>query len=65
MTSDGWAAAYGFSQAVRAGDLLLCSGQIGQEADGSVPGLHFWAMPALPGPRSAWRRSGTRKRWSR
>lgn len=26
-----------FSQAVRHGDLLLCSGQIGTQADGSVP----------------------------
>lgn len=38
MTSDDWAAAYGYSQAARAGDLLFCSGQIGEEADGSVPG---------------------------
>lgn len=29
--------AYHFAAAVRAGDLLLCSGQIGMEADGSVP----------------------------
>ncbi len=28
---------YGFSPAVRTGDLLFCSGQIGIEADGSIP----------------------------
>lgn len=37
MSSDDWAEAYGFSQAVRAGNLLFCSGQIGEETDGSVP----------------------------
>lgn len=31
------AAAYGFSQVVRAGDLLFCAGQVGLEKGGSVP----------------------------
>lgn len=29
--------ALGFSQAVRSGDLLFCSGQIGQEENGDIP----------------------------
>lgn len=38
MVSEAQAQAYGFSQAVRAGELLFCAGQVGEEADGSVPG---------------------------
>ncbi len=37
MVSEEQAAAYGFSQAVRAGELLFCAGQVGEEADGTVP----------------------------
>lgn len=29
--------ALGFSQSVRSGDLLFCSGQIGQDAEGNIP----------------------------
>ncbi|WP_137725503.1 RidA family protein [Prescottella subtropica] len=32
-----WEIEYGYSDAVRSGDLLFCSGQVGLEADGSVP----------------------------
>lgn len=37
MLTEEQAAAYGFSLAVRSGDLLFCSGQVGTEADGSTP----------------------------
>ena len=37
MMTEEQAAAYGFSLAVRSGDLLFCSGQVGSEADGSTP----------------------------
>lgn len=32
-----WEVEYGYSDAVRSGDLLFCSGQVGLEADDSVP----------------------------
>ncbi|NKT45557.1 RidA family protein [Rhodococcus hoagii] len=35
--STNWEEEYGYSNAVRSGDLLFCSGQVGLEADGSVP----------------------------
>lgn len=41
-----------FAQAVRAGDLLLCSGQIGNGADGSVP------PEFVDEARNAWHRVG-------
>lgn len=37
MTETSHAQELGFSDAVRVGDLLFCSGQIGVEADGTVP----------------------------
>lgn len=37
MVTNAEAAAYGFSNAVWSGDLLFCAGQVGEEADGSVP----------------------------
>lgn len=37
MLTEEQATAYGFSLAVRSGDLLFCSGQVGTEADGSTP----------------------------
>ncbi|MFN8626749.1 MAG: RidA family protein [Candidatus Binatia bacterium] len=53
MTSQ-WAIEYGYSDAVRSNDLLFCSGQVGVEADGSVPAdaerqydLAFGAIAAL------------------
>ncbi|NKZ88365.1 RidA family protein [Rhodococcus hoagii] len=35
--STNWEEEYGYSNAVRSGDLLFCSGQVGLEADGSAP----------------------------
>lgn len=35
--STNWEEEYGYSNAVRSGDLLFCSGQVGVEADGSAP----------------------------
>lgn len=35
--STNWEEEYGYSNAVRGGDLLFCSGQVGLEADGSAP----------------------------
>ncbi|QCQ93396.1 RidA family protein [Rhodococcus sp. SGAir0479] len=35
--SKNWEEEYGYSDAVRSGDLLFCSGQVGLEADGSAP----------------------------
>ncbi|UNQ40110.1 RidA family protein [Prescottella equi] len=35
--STNWEEKYGYSNAVRSGDLLFCSGQVGLEADGSAP----------------------------
>ncbi|BDC70553.1 RidA family protein [Prescottella equi] len=35
--SKNWEEEYGYSNAVRSGDLLFCSGQVGLEADGSAP----------------------------
>ena len=42
-----------FAQAVRSGELLLCSGQIGMAADGSVP------PEFLDEARNAWAAVGT------
>lgn len=36
-TYDEFAAAYGFSPAMRAGGLLFCSGQVGFAQDGTMP----------------------------
>ncbi|WP_305093634.1 RidA family protein [Prescottella sp. R16] len=35
--AEQWETDYGYSDAVRSGDLLFCSGQVGLEEDGSVP----------------------------
>ncbi|MDT0577090.1 RidA family protein [Croceicoccus sp. F390] len=37
MTEAAMADDHGYSDAVKAGDLLFCSGQVGLEADGGVP----------------------------
>lgn len=37
MVNAGQAEEHAFSLAIRSGDLLFCSGHIGQEADGRVP----------------------------
>ncbi len=41
---------YHFSQAVRSGELLLCSGQIGTGADGKVPRISRKSSP-VHGPK--------------